>query len=113
CERAARRPKPPSRRPSRGHPPPPREMTEPRPPPPAMTADLCQAIHIYLARTSSCIVLANLEDALGELSQTNLPGTIDGHPNWTRKYTVPVEELISDKRLQQLGSVLCSTRQLG
>ena len=80
---------------------------------PVMTADLCQAIHSYLARTPSCIVLANLEDALGELSQTNLPGTVDSHPNWTRKYAVRVDDILCDKRLQQLGAVLRSTRSLG
>jgi 4-alpha-glucanotransferase len=79
----------------------------------AMTTDLCRAIHIYLARTPSCIVLANLEDGLGELSQTNLPGTVDSHPNWTRKYAVRVDEIMCDERLQQLGAVLRSTRPLG
>jgi 4-alpha-glucanotransferase len=80
---------------------------------PAMTTDLCRAIHIYLARTPSCIVLANLEDGLGELSQTNLPGTVDSHPNWTRKYAVRVDEIVCDERLQQLGAVLRSTRPPG
>ena len=80
---------------------------------PAMTTELCRAIHLYLARTRSCIVLANLEDGLGELSQTNLPGTVDSHPNWTRKYAVRVEEIVCDDRLRQLGAVLCSTRALG
>ena len=80
---------------------------------PAMTADLCRAIHIYLARTPSYIVLANLEDGLGELSQTNLPGTVDSHPNWTRKYAVRVDEMLCDERLRQLGAVLRSTRPLG
>ncbi len=80
---------------------------------PAMTADLCRAIHIYLARTPSCIMLANLEDGLGELSQTNLPGTIDSHPNWTRKYEVRVDEMLCDERLRQLGAVLRSTRPQG
>jgi 4-alpha-glucanotransferase len=80
---------------------------------PDMTADLCRAIHIYLARTPSCIVLANLEDGLGERSQTNLPGTVDSHPNWTRKYAVRVDELVCDERLRQLGAVLRSTRPLG
>ena len=80
---------------------------------PAMTTDLCRAIHTYLARTTSCIMLANLEDGLGELSQTNLPGTIGSHPNWTRKYAIRVDEMMRDERLRQLGSVLCSTRQLG
>ena len=80
---------------------------------PAMTTELCQAIHLYLARTPSCIVLANLEDGLGELSQTNLPGTIDSHPNWTRKYAVRVDEMFCDERLRQLGAVLRLTRPLG
>jgi 4-alpha-glucanotransferase len=80
---------------------------------PAMTTELCQAIHLYMARTPAYIVLANLEDGLGELSQTNLPGTIDSHPNWTRKYAVRVDEMFCDKRLHQLGAVLRSTRPLG
>ena len=79
---------------------------------PAMTADLCRAIHIYLARTPSCIMLVNLEDGLGELSQTNLPGTVDSHPNWTRKYAVRVDEILCDERLLQLGAVLRLTRPL-
>src|SRR5262249_662490 len=91
----------------------PRDITEDLTTAPTMTADLCQAIHIYLARASSCIVLANLAEGLGKLSQPNLRGPADSTPNGPRKFTVPVEELISDKRFQQLGSVLCSPRQLG
>jgi 4-alpha-glucanotransferase len=79
---------------------------------PVMTTELCHAIHLYLARTPSCIVLANLEDGLGELSQTNLPGKVDSHPNWTRKYPIRVEEMLCDERLRQLGTVLRSTRPL-
>ncbi len=91
----------------------PNGVTEDLPTAPAMTTELCHAIHTYLARTTSCIVLANLEDGLGERSQTNLPGTIDSHPNWTRKYSVRVDELLSDERLQRLGAVLRSARPLG
>jgi len=91
----------------------PNDVTEDLATAPAMTTELCHAIHIYLARTPSFLVLANLEDGLGELSQTNLPGTIDSHPNWTRKYLVRVDELLSDERLQRLGAVLRSTRPLG
>jgi 4-alpha-glucanotransferase len=80
---------------------------------PSMTTDLCHAIHLYLARTSAYLVLANLEDGLGELSQTNLPGTIDSHPNWTRKYSIPVDHMLHDERLLQLGTVLRSARPLG
>jgi 4-alpha-glucanotransferase len=79
---------------------------------PAMTTELCHAIHLYLARTPAYLVLANLEDGLGELSQTNLPGTIDSHPNWTRKYSIPVDHMLHDERLRQLGAVLHSARPL-
>ncbi|HEY6084526.1 MAG TPA: 4-alpha-glucanotransferase, partial [Nitrospira sp.] len=79
---------------------------------PSMTPALCQAIHAYLAKSSSAIVLANLEDGLEELSQTNLPGTVDAHPNWNRKYAVSVEEISTDERLRDLGAVLRSTRPL-
>ena len=91
----------------------PKDVTEDLATAPAMTAELCQAIHLYLARTASCIVLANLEDGLGELSQTNLPGTVDSHPNWTRKYAVRMDDIVCDERLQQLGAVLRLTRPLG
>ena len=87
-------------------------MTEDLATAPAMTTDLCHAIHLYLARTPSYLVLANLEDGLGELSQTNLPGTIDSHPNWTRKYSIPVDHMLHDERLRQLGAVLRSARPL-
>jgi 4-alpha-glucanotransferase len=88
-------------------------MTEDPATAPAMTSELCQAIHLYLARTPSCIVLVNLEDALGELPQTNLPGTVDSHPNWVRKYSTPVNEMLRDARLGQLAVALRLTRPLG
>ena len=91
----------------------PNDVTEDLATAPAMTAELCQAIHLYLARASSCIVLANLEDGLSELSQTNLPGTVDSHPNWTRKYALRMDDIVCDERLRQLGAVLRSTRPLG
>jgi len=87
-------------------------MTENLATAPTMTTELCHAIHLYLARTPSYLVLANLEDGLGELSQTNLPGTIDSHPNWTRKYSIPVDHMLHDERLRQLGAVLRSARPL-
>jgi 4-alpha-glucanotransferase len=79
---------------------------------PAMTPALCRAIHVYLARTPSWIVIANLEDGLGELSQTNVPGTVESHPNWSRKYGLQVAEVIRDEQLRQLADVLRSARPL-
>ncbi len=51
------------------------------------------AVHRFLARTSAALVVAQVEDALGLEDQTNLPGTIDQHPNWRRRLPVPLESL--------------------
>jgi len=39
----------------------------------------------FLGHTRSPLVLLPLEDALGVEQQANLPGTIDTHPNWSRR----------------------------
>ncbi|MGQ0812437.1 MAG: 4-alpha-glucanotransferase [Nitrospiraceae bacterium] len=80
---------------------------------PVMTPALCQAVHAYLGRTSSWIVLANLEDSLGELAQTNMPGTVDSHPNWSRKLSLSMEDIAGDDRVRKLGTVLDSLRSFG
>jgi 4-alpha-glucanotransferase len=73
---------------------------------PAMTWELARAIHVYLARTPAWLVLANVEDVIGARAQTNVPGTVDQHPNWRRKLMPTVEELIRDNRFNQLADEL-------
>jgi 4-alpha-glucanotransferase len=75
-----------------------------------MTDELCRMIHTYLARTSSWIVLASLEDVIGEQQQANLPGTVETHPNWSRKLSVSLEDLRKDLRFRQLAAALGSFR---
>jgi 4-alpha-glucanotransferase len=79
---------------------------------PAMTTELMEAIHTYLARTPAWMVLANIEDVLGIRAQTNLPGTLDEHPNWCRKLPVSVGELVQDPRFERLAARLRSVRPL-
>ena len=79
---------------------------------PAMTPALCRAIHLYLAKSRSAVVLANVEDGLEELAQTNLPGTVEQHPNWSRKYALSIDGFLSDTRLRDLGAALRSARPL-
>jgi 4-alpha-glucanotransferase len=79
---------------------------------PVMTAELMAAIQLYLARTPSWVVLANIEDVLGERAQTNVPGTVDQHPNWSRKLRWSVEEMMRDSRFDTLASQLRSVRPL-
>lgn len=80
---------------------------------PVMTWDLANAIHRYLAHTPAWMVLANIEDVIGLRAQTNVPGTVDQHPNWRRKLNVTVEDLMQDPRFAQLSTQLRSVRSLG
>ncbi len=79
---------------------------------PTMTDELRERVHQYLARTPSWIVLANIEDIIGTRAQTNLPGTVDQHPNWCRKLSLTVEELEQDARFKRLAAQLRLTRPL-
>lgn len=77
---------------------------------PAMTPDLCRAIHVYLAVSPAWVVMANLDDVIGEVTQMNLPGTVDAYPNWSRKLSLSLEELQRDERVQSLAAALRALR---
>ncbi|MCF2869532.1 4-alpha-glucanotransferase [Octadecabacter sp. G9-8] len=62
-------------------------------------ADFRSDIHNRLASSSADLVAVQLDDILGEVEAQNLPGTIDQHPNWRRKYDVTLENLGGDARL--------------
>ncbi len=71
------------------------------------------AANRYLAATPCAIVMAQLDDILGEREPVNVPGTSDQYPNWRRKLTVPVEALESDERLRNLCEHLDALRPRG
>jgi len=77
-----------------------------------MTPALCQAIHAYLARTPCRLMLATLEDMVGERAQVNVPGTVESHPNWSRKSPLALEALRRDERCRQLARVLQQLRPM-
>jgi glycogen operon protein len=52
------------------------------------------AIHGYLARAPSVLVLAQAEDLAGEAEPVNVPGTEAEYPNWRRRIAEPVESLL-------------------
>lgn len=51
------------------------------------------AAHRALARSGSDLVVATLEDAVGQVPRPNLPGTVDEHPNWRIPLPSQVEDL--------------------
>ena len=68
------------------------------------------AVHALLAGAASSLLAVQLEDALGIDEQQNLPGTIDEHPNWRRRYPVTVEALRRDPGLAAIAAVVGSSR---
>ncbi|MDM0104377.1 malto-oligosyltrehalose synthase [Variovorax sp. J22R24] len=76
----------------------------------SLDAPAIAAVHGYLAAAPSKVMMVQLEDALGEVEQPNLPGTTVQHPNWRRKYTQPVEVLWRDETMQQVCAALARVR---
>ena len=58
---------------------------------PMLPSGLVDAVHAFLARTASMWTMVNPEDVFDLVDATNLPGTTDEHPNWSRRLPVPVE----------------------
>ena len=58
---------------------------------------LDEAVHKFLAKSESRVVVLQLEDILGVTELQNLPGTDkDTYPNWRHKLLVNVEDLSTD-----------------
>ena len=55
----------------------------------------------FIAETPSQLTLVPLEDALALEEQPNLPGTIDQHPNWRRRYPGQAAELLEAPAVRQ------------
>jgi 4-alpha-glucanotransferase len=63
------------------------------PPPSHEPARVVDAAVAHIAQACDLLVLP-IEDLLGLQEQPNLPGTVDEHPNWRRRLTVPANELL-------------------
>ncbi len=63
-----------------------------------------------LARGSSTLVMATIEDAVGERHRPNVPGTVDENPNWRRPLPVTMEQL-DRAGAQDVAEVLAQQRQ--
>jgi len=77
---------------------------------PGMTEELCQAIHAYLGKSASSVVLANVDDLIGEVTQMNLPGTVDAYPNWSRKLSLTIGELRHHRCIGHVADVMRALR---
>ena len=51
-------------------------------------------------------MLIQLEDVVAEGEQANLPGTTDAHPNWRRRMSRSLEELLSGADLPRIAALI-------
>ena len=63
-------------------------------------------IHARLAYSNASLVVVQLDDILGTQDAQNLPGTINEHPNWRRKYDVALEALKRNAALKSTAAVM-------
>jgi 4-alpha-glucanotransferase len=67
------------------------EGAAPAPDDPARVVDAAVA---HVAGSACGLALIPIEDILGRVEQPNLPGTIDQHPNWRRRFDGPAASLL-------------------
>jgi len=58
------------------------------------TPQLAHAVHLYLARSKTALVALQIEDLLGMVDPVNVPGTDLQYPNWQRKLTADLEDMV-------------------
>jgi 4-alpha-glucanotransferase len=78
---------------------------------PTYSPELGNAIQSYLARSRARLMLVQLEDVVGETEQANLPGTVDEHPNWRRRLSRTIEQIIDGSELRRTALLVEESRQ--
>lgn len=84
--------------------------TTPRPAPDD-PAPVLEAALRHVGRTPCALVIAPLEDLLGEVEQPNLPGTVTEHPNWRRRLDKPLAELLAEPAVAARLATLAEARR--
>jgi 4-alpha-glucanotransferase len=65
---------------------------------------LGEAILTYLGSSRARLMLVQLEDVLSETEQANLPGTTDAHPNWRRRLSCTLEDIVNGAELRRIAA---------
>lgn len=73
-------------------------------------ASVVAAAYRFLARSPARIVMVQIEDAIGETSPVNVPGTSVEYPNWRRKLHLTLDAIAADPRLTRIATVMRELR---
>ncbi len=80
-------------------------------PPAGDPAPVLAAVPAHLGAASCALAILPIEDALGEAEQPNLPGTVEGHPNWRRRMPGEAAQLLDDPAVAHRLEALALARR--
>ena len=81
----------------------------PDPLPVRATADLRDDVHTALAASPAALAAVQLDDILLLSDAQNLPGTIDAHPNWRRRYPVTLTDIAQSADVSKTAQIMASS----
>ncbi len=79
--------------------------------PRASEAGIVDAAIDFVGASASPLAIVPIEDLLGAAEAPNLPGTIDEHPNWRRRYRAPASRLLDTPRVARRLRSLAQRRK--
>ncbi|WP_029352672.1 glycogen debranching protein GlgX [Bosea sp. 117] len=68
------------------------------------------AVHAYVARTRSMLALTQIDDLAGETVAVNLPGTDRERPNWRRRLSVTIDEVLDTAHAREALAAMRTER---
>ncbi|MEO9649984.1 MAG: 4-alpha-glucanotransferase [Roseobacter sp.] len=74
--------------------------------PKQVTPALRDKIHATLAQSPAALVAVQLEDILGLSDAQNLPGTVDEHPNWRRRYPLSIQQIKAGQDIENTAAIM-------
>lgn len=79
-------------------------------PPDEMPDAFAAALYRAVARAPSRLLAVPAEDLAGTRHQVNIPGTMDEHPNWSRRLPLAVDDLVETPRFRAIVDSLRAER---
>lgn len=76
----------------------------------ALPARVLTAAYRFLASAPSVLVGVRLADLVGPEHQTNVPGTVDEHPNWRRRAGVALDEIAGTAAFREVTETMREMR---
>jgi len=83
---------------------------QPATPQDPFTPELATALHLYLSRSAAALAAVQIEDLLGMTEPVNVPGTHHEYPNWQRKLTDDIEDIVARQDFEAILTAIGGAR---